>query len=255
MFYDFVPFEIAGTAGQHLRTVTPTGLWCTSTTTNASPGSYVLSGYATSMVTATPPAPSPAPAAPAARSVEQHFDRIAARPAPARRRRRAPGRRRTRRWTASRSRPAAARPTCRRRVRRAARAGSPRGRRRSGTRAPMRAAPPRAATARAPPSPPSRHSIGRMNASKTISDEVGNPGMPTTGLPPARANRVGLPGRMSMPWNRMPGGRGRPARRPDTSFVPIDEPPDRITASWSASSARDRAPQRVRVVARRCRRA
>ena len=55
-------------------------------------------------------------------------------------------------------------------------------------------------------SPPRRHNIGRMNASNTTSDDVGNPGIPITGLAPARATSVGLPGRMSMPWNRMPGG-------------------------------------------------
>ena len=60
--------------------------------------------------------------------------------------------------------------------------------------------------------------------------------MPTTGLPPARANSVGLPGRMSMPWNRMPGGSRSASASADTSFVPIDEPPDRMTASWSSSS-------------------
>ena len=33
--------------------------------------------------------------------------------------------------------------------------------------------------------------MGRMIASNTMSDDVGKPGMPTTGLPPARANNVG----------------------------------------------------------------
>ena len=60
--------------------------------------------------------------------------------------------------------------------------------------------------------------------------------MPTTGLPPARANSVGLPGRMSMPWNRMPGGSRSASASAVRSFVPTEEPPDRITASWSSSS-------------------
>jgi len=44
-----------------------------------------------------------------------------------------------------------------------------------------------------------RHSIGRTNASKTTIDDVGKPGMPTTGLSPTAREDGRLPGRMSMP--------------------------------------------------------
>ena len=77
-----------------------------------------------------------------------------------------------------------------------------------------------------------------MKASKTTSDEVGKPGMPTTGRLPARANSVGLPGRMSIPWKRTPGAGRSATASAHRSFVPIEEPPDRMTASCSASRPR-----------------
>ncbi len=73
--------------------------------------------------------------------------------------------------------------------------------------------------------------MGRMKASNTISEDVGKPGRPMTGLPPARAKMVGLPGRMSMPWNKMPGA-GKPASSSAArSLVPTDEPPETMMAS------------------------
>ena len=78
--------------------------------------------------------------------------------------------------------------------------------------------------------------------------------MPTTGLPPARANSVGLPGRMSMPWNRMPGGSrsaervggqvlgpDRRAARQDHRVVVREQARDRRAAAPSASSRDDAA--------------
>ena len=87
-----------------------------------------------------------------------------------------------------------------------------------------------------PISPPRRQSIGRTKASNTTSDEVGKPGMPDHRLGAGAREQRRL-ARADVDAVEQDARRRQIAerRRPERSFVPTDEPPERITASCSGS--------------------